>query len=1073
MTSPLHVLLYGTFDAGICDTYRFGMHRAALARHGIEMRALTTFRLGVSGPDAADPTAPGVAAHASEPFDWDAAVESTSAVLDRDQIDWADVIVFRRFYITQWSCNGCVLGSPVRDDMVRHQLLTGHPFSEPDRLVHRLFEVFEQHPELLRGRAIVYETDDDLLNVAAWNGVVRRIAPERETIERMVRRADLVTVTTPILAARYQPFNEAIRVVRNAIDPTWYTGSGSDPTQAGDPRLLYYGSPVRMRDYAVCRPAVDELVRHHAGARRVWLGALDGPLTGGSPDAVIAAVDEVLPYVEGPAAFSQRLAGARPDIGLAPLVGDPFDQAKSELHWLEYTMAGAATVATRIPGGGPYDVIRDGVDGLLVTDTSEWLAALTRLADSPALREDLANRARERVLADYTVDVRAAEWADAYRWAAEHAGRTVAGRVHGLGELGPGALEAEASAAIAHRDRARVEGSLAPGRLAALRGGRAACWPPEDAVDPLVSVVIPVVDEPLDLVLRAIRSVVAGSFAAVEIIVAAAADDLGRLLGLTALDPRVRLVSGPRPDGPDGNPRATRIAGIGTLLDAALSAAAGSWVAPLGPEAEFSPDHVEVLLSVAIDHELEFVYGQAVFAFASGKRITLGSWPPTADGVLTIGTELFSRRLASVARFDAEAWRDGETSGWAFWRSVVEAGSRIASIDVEVTHLRLAGGDGPATDMRHADAEPVAARSGNAGGPGRRLARQRNRALLRQPERHHTAEPRRGIRKSDRALVVANDPASQTKVTSAKRRPEPDRTTGRGVKYLVCSFDYAHASAGPKTLHRFCHELNEAGQEAYVSHPVTNPDWNTPYRPAPLDGNWIVVYPEVVRGNPWNAPHVARWLLNSPGRLGGDTTFDPNEVVFVFAEMFNDLRLPPERLLHLPTVEIDIYNDRGLARSGALFYIGKGRQTRDLPGAVEITPELRADRPKLADALNRAAVLYTFDDATGMTGLARLCGCPVVIIPSNGHHSMAQYALEGTTAGIGWDALPAPFDSAEIRAEQIVLREAFQRQLAEFIRTTQAAARAGRRLPSWVADHHTRRRDRVGQATRYSSPGSP
>ena len=47
---------------------------------------------------------------------------------------------------------------------------------------------------------------------------------------------------------------------------------------------------------------------------------------------------------------------------------------------------------------------------------------------------------------------------------------------------------------------------------------------------------------------------------------------------------------------------------------------------------------------------------------------------------------------------------------------------------------------------------------------------------------------------------------------------------------------------------------------------------------APLDGDWCAVYPEIVRGNPWNAPHVARWVLNVPGLLrGGDKEYDPAE----------------------------------------------------------------------------------------------------------------------------------------------------------------------------------------------------
>jgi glycosyltransferase involved in cell wall biosynthesis len=687
MAQALHVLVYGTLDAGVCDTYRFGMHRETLAARGIELRGMSRFELGVPMEEAGS---------------LDAAFASDGAVLDRSEIDWADVIVFRRFYLTQWSCAECALVNPDKARLERHRAGTGHAIVEPDRLIRRLFGALEAYPELLRGRAMVYETDDDLLNTTSWNGVSQRVAPERQVVERMLRRADLVTVSTPVLAERHRRFNDAIRVVRNAVDPAWYAGPRSEPPPAGDPRILFYAKPNRMRDYNVCRPAVDRVVGRVPDARRVWLGALDSP-AGGSPDPVIAAVDEVGPYVSGVAAFARSLADARPDIGLAPLVGDTYDQAKSELHWLEYTMAGAATVASGMAGGGPFDAIRDGVDGLVARDGGEWLAALTRLAESRTLREELAGRARERVLADYTVEARAGDWAAAYRWAAEHAGRSTGGRVHGLGALPTAVLEAEARASIVHRQRARDAADAAPATLAQIRGEREVCWPPLDAADPVVTVIVPVVDEPTALVLRAVGSVLSGSHDRLEIVVAmpaARADAFGSLAGL---DARLRLLPVEPPDRPGAGGAATsREAWTGHLLDAAVRASSGAWVAPLSPEAVFDPGHVATLLAVATEHRLEFVYGQAGVTFGGGEPFLIGAWPPNPDGVLTIGSELFSRRLFEVARFDPEAWREAEAPGWRFWRSLATAGVRMASVETPVVWLN----DAPVPPASAATAGP-------------------------------------------------------------------------------------------------------------------------------------------------------------------------------------------------------------------------------------------------------------------------------------------------------------------------------------------------------------------------------
>lgn len=258
------------------------------------------------------------------------------------------------------------------------------------------------------------------------------------------------------------------------------------------------------------------------------------------------------------------------------------------------------------------------------------------------------------------------------------------------------------------------------------------------------------------------------------------------------------------------------------------------------------------------------------------------------------------------------------------------------------------------------------------------------------------------------------------------------------MKYLIWSYAYRHDSGGPKVLHRLCHELNEAGQEAYVSHEKTNPEWNTPYH-KPFEGDdWIAIYPEIVAGNPWNASRVVRWVLNNPGKLQqGDKVYDPAEIVFTFSELFNDMHVGPERLLCLPTIETDLYFDRHLIRDRVAFYVGKGSKAFDLPGAVEITDEIRADRERLARLLNGSVLMYCFDNVTGAIDIARLCGCPVYLVP-NGEYTWEQYDQWVGWAGLGWGRIPPPFDSAVFLGDQLLLKDRFREQLETFIRVTQA-----------------------------------
>ena len=406
--SRLCVLVVGdSSDANVCDAYRTSMFVEPLGHLGVEVRyALPSIR------------ADGVLGSAEVQRQTTEGVDLLVAAAGM-----ADIVVFRRAYASHTLCLDCGFATLDTDTAAGHVRSTRHAVAVgPGLAVRRFFDKLESDAPMASRLAIVYETDDDLLRLDPSNGLNRAFRHERDLIERMIRRADLVTTSTPVLAERLAPLATEVRVVRNAVDPAWYGSPVTVATGAADDghplRVVFYGSVGRLRDYDACAPAVDAIAR--GGAARIWLGA---PALAAVVARAAQRFDEVHPYVAGVPAFARQLTALRPAIGLAPLSGTPYDRAKSELHWLEYSMAGAATVATRMPGGGPYGVIRDGIDGFLVGSQAEWRRALQRLAGSEDLRTEVAARARERVETEYDVAHRAIEWAAAYRSAAEHAGR--------------------------------------------------------------------------------------------------------------------------------------------------------------------------------------------------------------------------------------------------------------------------------------------------------------------------------------------------------------------------------------------------------------------------------------------------------------------------------------------------------------------------------------------------------------------------------------------------------------------------------------------------------------------------
>jgi glycosyltransferase involved in cell wall biosynthesis len=89
------------------------------------------------------------------------------------------------------------------------------------------------------------------------------------------------------------------------------------------------------------------------------------------------------------------------DIGVYPLIDDPFVYGKSGLKAIVYMAMGLPVVASAI-GTTPL-VVRDGANGFLVNNEDGWLKALRSLIDDPELRRTLGEQARRDAVAKFSV----------------------------------------------------------------------------------------------------------------------------------------------------------------------------------------------------------------------------------------------------------------------------------------------------------------------------------------------------------------------------------------------------------------------------------------------------------------------------------------------------------------------------------------------------------------------------------------------------------------------------------------------------------------------------------------------
>lgn len=257
-----------------------------------------------------------------------------------------------------------------------------------------------------QGVAVVVEVDDDFTCIPpanpCWSDTHPRRHPDRnwDHLARACRLADLVTVSTPALAARYGGHGRVV-VLPNFV-PAWYLGVQAPENDAVT--VGWAGSPhTHPGDLEVMGGAVSRvLASTGAGFRAVGsaktLDVLD----------VEGDVVEWAPLLDG---YPQAVATL--DVGVVPLADSAFNRGKSSLKMAESAALGVAVVASPTPEN--VVLHRLGV-GMLARKPREWEGALRSLVLDVGRRAEMVAAGRE-VMAGRTYEQHAWRWAEAWEQA--------------------------------------------------------------------------------------------------------------------------------------------------------------------------------------------------------------------------------------------------------------------------------------------------------------------------------------------------------------------------------------------------------------------------------------------------------------------------------------------------------------------------------------------------------------------------------------------------------------------------------------------------------------------------------
>ena len=225
-------------------------------------------------------------------------------------------------------------------------------------------------------------------------------------IDRLMRGAAVVVAGNAYLADRARAAGARdVAIIPSVVDLDRYPVV--PPAAGGPPVIGWIGSPSTAAALDAIAPA---LARACAGgrARVVLVGVTPGLRAWPFPC-------EERPWVDGREAAD--IAGF--DIGIMPLVDEPWSRGKCGFKLVQYLACGRPAVAS--PVGVNPDIVIDGETGLLASTEDEWVAALDRLIGDGALRARLGAAGRAHVEARYALQRTAPLVADVLRRAARGA----------------------------------------------------------------------------------------------------------------------------------------------------------------------------------------------------------------------------------------------------------------------------------------------------------------------------------------------------------------------------------------------------------------------------------------------------------------------------------------------------------------------------------------------------------------------------------------------------------------------------------------------------------------------------
>ena len=237
-----------------------------------------------------------------------------------------------------------------------------------------------------RAKRIIYDFDDSVMyrNSKARDPISQT---RRRRFVQMIKNSNFVIAGNEFLKSEVLPFNPNVEVIPTAIDQERYHLK-TYPLQQDRVTLGWIGDHGSIHYLEKMRPLFEKIGEQypHVDLKIVCDTFFDC---------------ERMKVIKKNWSSEEEVADLQGfDVGLMPLVDDPWSWGKCGLKIIQYQGVGLPVVCT--PVGINKDLVEDGINGYWAMTPAEWEKKLSVLIENSELRERMGREGRRRVLENYT-----------------------------------------------------------------------------------------------------------------------------------------------------------------------------------------------------------------------------------------------------------------------------------------------------------------------------------------------------------------------------------------------------------------------------------------------------------------------------------------------------------------------------------------------------------------------------------------------------------------------------------------------------------------------------------------------